>query len=254
MKVLSLGAGVQSSALYALYINDYLPDPPEIAIFADTGAEPKSVYDWLKTLKDFGSHKIPIHIVSRGNLEQDLLKPKTRFSAVPWFMANGIGKRQCTNDYKIRPIRDHVKTLLGIKTGRELRDPVEMIIGISIDEIYRMKASPLKWIKNVYPLVMTLQWRRQNCEEYIQNIGLGKPPRSACVFCPYHSDQEWQRLKEDPDEWKRAVAVDIAIRHQPRFRKKQYAHRSLKPLEEVTFTDTAQIDMFNNQCEGMCGV
>ena len=38
---------------------------------------------------------------------------------------------------------------------------------------------------------------------------------------------------------------------------KQYLHRSCKPLDEVDFRnleDKGQLNMFNNECEGMCGV
>ena len=36
---------------------------------------------------------------------------------------------------------------------------------------------------------------------------------------------------------------------------KNYTHRSCKPLDEVNFNpDDNQLDMFNNECEGMCGV
>ena len=31
-------------------------------------------------------------------------------------------------------------------------------------------------------------------------------------------------------------------------------HRSCKNLDEVKFKDDEQLDLFNNECEGMCGV
>lgn len=36
-----------------------------------------------------------------------------------------------------------------------------------------------------------------------------------------------------------------------------FLHRSCKPLSEVDFSteeERGQLDMFNNECEGMCGV
>ena len=45
VRVLSLGAGVQSSTLAFLYQNGVLKPAPHFAIFADTQTEPKAVYD-----------------------------------------------------------------------------------------------------------------------------------------------------------------------------------------------------------------
>lgn len=46
MKILSLGAGVQSSTL-ALMCEAGEIEKPDYAIFADTGWEPRHVYQWL---------------------------------------------------------------------------------------------------------------------------------------------------------------------------------------------------------------
>jgi hypothetical protein len=52
--------------------------------------------------------------------------------------------------------------------------------------------------------------------------------------------------------------VDKAIRNPGRgLRGQQFMHRSCVPLDEVdlsTAADHGQVDMFNNECEGMCGV
>ena len=40
-------------------------------------------------------------------------------------------------------------------------------------------------------------------------------------------------------------------------REKQYVHRSRVPLGKVDFRnleDLGQLNLFNNECEGMCGV
>ena len=33
-----------------------------------------------------------------------------------------------------------------------------------------------------------------------------------------------------------------------------YLHNSLKPLDQIDFTSQKQVDLFNNECEGMCGI
>ena len=50
LRVLSLGAGVQSSTLALMIHKGEIP-MVDCAIFADTQAEPPKVYDWLKFIK-----------------------------------------------------------------------------------------------------------------------------------------------------------------------------------------------------------
>jgi len=84
------------------------------------------------------------------------------------------------------------------------------------------------------------------------------PPKSSCLGCPFHDDAYWRRLKADsPEEFADTVAVDKAIRDMPGFDHEQYLHRSLMPLDEVdlsTEEDRGQMDMFDGDCEGYCGV
>ena len=49
--VLNLGAGVQSSCLALMAAMGEVKPMPDFAVFADTQAEPKSVYDWLDWLE-----------------------------------------------------------------------------------------------------------------------------------------------------------------------------------------------------------
>lgn len=94
---------------------------------------------------------------------------------------------------------------------------------------------------------------------WLEKRGYPRPPRSACTFCPYRTDEQWQQMKsEEPEAFADAVAIDESIRGgyiNNSFA--LYVHRSQKPLAEVDFRsaeDMGQINMFNNECEGMCGV
>jgi hypothetical protein len=118
LRLLSLGAGVQSTALALMAIDGTL-DRLDGAIFADTGWEPRRVYDHLaqlgKALEDAG---IPLYLVSGGNLRNDSLDPAHRYASVPYFVRNpdgseGMGRRQCTSEYKLSPINRKVRELLG---------------------------------------------------------------------------------------------------------------------------------------------
>lgn len=64
-------------------------------------------------------------------------------------------------------------------------------------------------------------------------------------------------MKEnDPDSWDKAVAMDVLIRNGIKgTTEKLYLHRSMKPLTECDLDPNRdQFDMFDHECEGMCGV
>ena len=61
LRVLSLGAGVQSSTL-ALMIEKGEVPMVNCAVFSDTMGEPKAVYEWLEWLKKQLSY--PVYTVS----------------------------------------------------------------------------------------------------------------------------------------------------------------------------------------------
>lgn len=130
----------------------------------------------------------------------------------------------------------------------------EMLIGISMDEVWRMKPSRVQYIVNKFPLIDS-GITRQACLRWMEHRQYPKPPKSSCIGCPFHSDAQWRALTSE--EFADAVEVDRAIRNQPKFRGQQFMHRSLKPLDQVDFRtaeEKGQIDMFMNECEGMCGL
>lgn len=258
VRILSLGAGVQSSTL-ALMIAAGELQPVDAAIFADTGAEPLAVYRWLDELT--ANVPFPVFRVSAGNLAEAIMDNSgARFASIPAFIASkngGMGRRQCTNEYKLRPIQRKARELMGLKPRQLSKRPAEMVIGISMDEALRMTISKVKYLRNVYPLI-DAGIDRRGCVEWLKAHGFKEPPKSACTFCPYHNEAMWRDMKlNDPTSFAQAVAIDGALRNKARFRHQQFLHRSLTPLASVDFRNAAdfgQVDAFNNECEGMCGV
>jgi hypothetical protein len=233
LRVLSLGAGVQSTTTLLLAEEGRIESFDRI-IFADTQDEPQSVYEHLARLMD----RFPaIEVVTAGKLSDTFA---TDFTPVPFFTADGgMGQRQCTNQYKLRPIRQHLR--------RQGAKAVEMAVCISMDETWRMKDSGLKWCRNYWPLV-DLGWHRKTCEVYLEAHWPYPVPRSACTYCPFKSDAEWWDMRENhPEDWLAAVEMDRAAR------KHGYAHRSCVPLDEAVLRpeDAGQMVL---ECEGMCGV
>ena len=71
--MLSLGAGVQSTTLALLVAHGVVRSMPDCAIFADTGWEPNAVYDYLVWLMSPNVLPLSVHIVSAGNIRDNLL-------------------------------------------------------------------------------------------------------------------------------------------------------------------------------------
>ena len=273
LRVLSLGAGVQSSTLAFMMHKGEIP-MVDCAIFADTQAEPPKVYEWLEFIKKTVSY--PVHIVTWRNLEQDVLdasQGKYQAFTIPFYTKNketeqkGMLMRQCTADYKIKPVTKKVRELLGYKKGErvDLKEvKVEMLLGISTDELRRMRMNRLRYIDNQYPLINDFGMSRQDCIAWMKDNGYPMPTKSACYFCPFHSQSTWKEIKEnDPKLFEKAVQMDKQIRDQEKYKIKNkfkdelFLHRSCEPLDKA-LEDDGQLDMFdgfNSICdEGMCGV
>jgi len=270
---LSLGAGVQSSTIALMAAAGEITPMPKAAIFADTEAEPASVYKWLEWLER--QLPFPVHRVTNGSLTKRSLttfvnrktgKPYVK-SLIPAFIQNedgsqGLLGRSCTYDHKIIPITRKVRELALIKRGQSHLGAVQWI-GISFDEIHRMKPSRDKWAQHRWPLI-EMEMTRSDCVKWMEKNGFPKPPRSACVYCPFHSDNEWRRLKNhEPAAFAAAVQFerDLQQLHESkevnnRLNGVPFLHDSLKPLGEIDFSEDTTQGQFKwgNECEGMCGV
>lgn len=271
LRVLSLGAGVQSSTLLLMACKGEM-EKPDLAIFADTGWEPKAVYDWLEFLQQEAAKAgIPVHVLRGANIREDTLKGidssgrAYHFASMPFFTKDATGKvsmlkRQCTADYKIHPIRRFIREHLKAR-GVAYPKPgqVELWMGISADETTRMRLSDVKYIQNVYPLI-DRRMDRAACLRWMQANGYPKPPKSSCIGCPFHDDRYWRELKrESPEEFAEAVAFDEAIRNLSRLRDEVFVHRKAIPLKEVRLElpedqMTPLFDGMADECLGMCGL
>ena len=196
LTVISLGGGVQSS-LMALMANDGVFDRvPNCAIFADTKWEPSSVYAHLGWLS--GQLKFPLHVVDNGrNLREDT-KALTNHSDslnyvdFPVYLkgrngqADGMGRRQCTQHYKIRRVQNKIRELLGVRPRQRVPadTTVELWLGISTDEAMRMRDSRDRWIRNRYPLIEA-GMSRWDCLDWWEERYDRPLERSACVACPF---------------------------------------------------------------------
>ena len=181
LRVLSLGAGVQSTTLALMAAHGEIGPMPDCAIFADTQDEPADVYEHLRWLMSPNVLPFPVHIVTNGKLS-DKLKGGDEEARIPCFVgAGGLSKRQCTQNYKLRPIRRKIRELLGVgPRGHVTAGLVESWIGISTDEAIRKKPSGLAFVVNRHPLIE--KWMSRNdCKEWLVANGYPLPPKSACI-------------------------------------------------------------------------
>lgn len=81
-----------------------------------------------------------------------------------------------------------------------------------------------------------VQMDRQQCIQWIaENFPGHVPPKSSCIGCPYHSNNEWRALTEA--EFTDACLVDEALRNTRGLKHPAFLHRSCVPLADVDFTD-----------------
>lgn len=258
LKIISLGMGVQSTAVYLMSSMGHKLSRADFAIFADPQAEHPKTYEMLKWLLHWQKQNngIPIIVNDKRNLYKDIIngyKNGSRVASIPAHTENnGLVMRQCTSDYKIKPVIESSRKLHGLKPRQRMKS-TEMWLGISLDEIQRMKECTLHNINYFYPLIYH-NMSRSDCMNFFKENNFPVPVKSSCVFCPFHSDKFWTDLKKEKGEaWDMAVTIDKAIRVNPKMKEKQYLSRQCKPLDEADFQEN-QLDMFAEECEGYCGL
>jgi hypothetical protein len=339
-RVHAFGAGVQSMAIFESWAFDslFMTQPenvshdwkgffpegtPDLCIFADTQAEPQSVYDTVAEARSWCQDVgVPFEIVTAGDLahprvtkngtqsiftplftvstegrwehrlepvdpydlshwqqlsaqiglltdegsrgledivdatvREQLVAAMEARNAIPthdvalWIPPGEHGqlRRQCTSVFKVDPMMKRVYELADDR-------PIEIWLGISLDEIERMKTGPNERVTYFYPLVFNQkrhpdyavfgQMTRHDCEIYLEQIEF-KASKSACVFCPYRSDYGWAKMKRnDPAAFEAACEYDERMRH-ARPGHECFVHRSRVPLREAYFegADPSVIDL-----------
>lgn len=164
---------------------------------------------------------------------------------------NSMFPRQCTTNWKVREIR---RWLQAHRNGEK----VEQWLGITLDEVTRMKPSGVQYISNEYPFIEMIDrpWTRGMVMCWLQDNDLEIPVKSSCVFCPYHDRATWRKIKLSSNgDWRKALEVDEAIRDKrPGY--KCYLIPQRIPLAEADFRneeDHGQLSLWDTEeCEGMC--
>lgn len=238
LKVLSMGWGIQTWTLAAMMALDECPRA-DVLVFADTHHEGQGTYDFARQWAPWlGEHGLDVVTVEGKRTEVVLQDWRTNgavlipaYSVASKTGAEGQLRRQCTQSWKITPIRHWIREELTRRGAKPLPGAVECWQGISWDEAQRMRTSNVRYITNVYPLV-DRRMSRRDCIVWLDSHHLPVPPKSACTFCPFKSIAMWKELKRQGGaDWLEAVEVDMNVREK---RAKQhgllYVHPARKPL------------------------
>jgi hypothetical protein len=280
LHVLNLGAGVQSTTLYLMFMKGELRPQLDCAIFADTGEEPAPVYrhlDWLSSLR---GPRILIRTI--GRLGDHLLLGRNstgqQFPSIPTHTADvqgvpkGMMSCQCTREYKLEVIEQAIRRELVRLRPREWSPAGEMFVnqyfGLNADEPDRAtrvrdRFVDVPWSTPSFPLIR-LGMTRADCVAWLKRYGVPhEVPPSACVICPFRKNSDWKWLRDhDPAGFKRAVEIDATLRL-PRVSANRnlcqnlYLHRSCLPLGEVSLDNSDSTESpagFQHEGGGICKV
>jgi len=213
LKVFSFGGGVQSTACMVLAAQgkiDY-----KVFLFADTGDEHPETYDYLENVhKPFAEkHGLELHCLKRTwrdgsqySIRENIDRLKSAIP-IPVYLESGMPRqRHCTADWKINVVYKWEK-----QHGATGDSPALCGLGISTDEIQRIRTSIKDFQINDYPLI-DLRLTRNDCHRIVKEAGLPQAPRSACFYCPYHSTDYWLDLREQrPDLFEQAVELEAEM-------------------------------------------
>lgn len=278
--ILNLGAGVQSTTLYLMSMEGAV-QKFDYAIFADTQEEPGPVYEHLQWMQSLNGP--PILVRTKAKLGDDLMHGRNSaggsFTSIPAYTSlhdgspRGRTRRQCSNEYKVVVIERAIRRdVLGLKPRQRIPKgvTVHQYFGISLDE--KSRATRLWERYHIdhamigvphFPLI-DKQFSRANCLDWLAGRVPHQVPRSACTFCPFHNDAEWQHLKDGGGaDWDRIVQIDRALRTpgvivNRTLEEKLYLHTACKPIDEIDFkprVNRKEMQLgFGVECEGVCGV
>ena len=207
--VLSLGGGVNSTALLIGLVQKCTP--PDLILFADTGAEHERTYVHLDEMDAWLAKQGMDPVVRVNNaaregfphksLEDECINNKTLPSLA-------FGFKGCSVKWKRQPMDRYVKTWEPAIKHWETGGRVTRLIGIDAGERHRGQIPDDNKFIYKFPLI-DWYWGRDECIAAIEGAGLEPPGKSACWFCP--ASRKWEIIElanKRPDLFERAVKME----------------------------------------------
>ena len=225
----SCGGGTQSAAIAALIVQGRLPKP-DLAAIVDTEREKTSTWEYYDAVlkPELGKVGVTLHRVPKSDFATVDLYRDGEALLLPVFTTQGgaPGKlpTYCANEWKRRV---HQRWLRAQGVTK-----CDVWIGISVDEMRRMRFSSEPWYRHQYPLI-DLRLRRSDCLRIVREVGWPAPPRSACWMCSNMGNAEWREMKTNhPADFAKACALEVELRQKDPY---AWLHESCRPLTEVDF-------------------
>lgn len=258
--VISNGRGVQSWTMICMSLLGDLP-PFDVALHSDTRWELDATYafknKWDTWAADRGGRMVDVSIdksVTDSALNARYIPVHTTLALKNGKTKNGKAFRVCTHRWKVIPMRRWITAELKRMNIKRKPGVVEQWMGISMDEIQRVKPSRVKYIVNRYPLIEK-RMTRQDCENYLTAHGIEVPPKSACWFCPLRGRDAWRHMRDTyPDDFQKAVDLDRLIRH-ARAPYDLFLHYLHKPLLDAVGSASPSAESepeTQDECSGVC--
>lgn len=260
LNVFAFGGGVQSTAALVLAARGELDI--QTFLFCNVGedSEHPRVIDYFRDVSqpyatEHGIQLEELRRIKRDGEPETLYERLTRRSRtidIPVRMtpSGAPGHRNCTKDFKILVMAKWLK-----QQGATPEEPADVSLGITVDEHQRMADSRVDHITNRYPLVR-LRLTRADCLQIVADEGLPEPPKSACWFCPFKTNEQWRRMaREEPELFDEAAELEALLnaRREDIGRDPAYLSRFLKPLPEVAENPQATLFDDGDACEsGYC--
>jgi hypothetical protein len=232
MIVWSYGGGIQSVAIAVLIREGALPKP-DLAVIADTSREVGTTWDYLYGVTQPYLTPIGLKIeVAPHTMARVDLYDATGLTLIPAYTSEGRKSSFCSGEWK----RDVVERWIRLQGVKEC----DSWIGYSIDEQRRVKGDHRPWCHLKYPLCEK-RISRAMCRRIIEAAGLPVPKKSRCFMCPHQTAEEWQEIKERPEEFAAAVALEKAINANDPQQKGLFLYSGRVPLEMADFA-AAEMD------------
>ena len=268
MKILSCGAGMQSTALALISCakapgkESGFPKVPiyDAIIYCDLGIEPAWVPKQVQFIENAcKAAGIPFYIL-QSDLYRDYMQDfgTRRVAAMPFWTLDEedkpgrISRRSCTVDYKIVMIQKFVRyKLLGYRPYQRLKPEDigthELHIGFSNEESNRSFPSRHKMFENRFPLI-EMEWERKDCYRYNLEVWGLDSKASACLVCPFHRNYFFQHIKHNfPRDYASVVNFDDMLEaRQPmsNIRNRVFLSRSRKRIRDLTPEDCNDAQTF----------
>lgn len=158
---------------------------------------------------------------------------------LPLYGSNGGQLRQtCTEKYKVRAIRQQLRRM-GAQTALTH-------LGLTLDEVHRMKGSDKKWHQHYYPLIATFQMYRAMVHAELAKRNIPWLVSTECDGCPHKGRHRW--LRTGPE------TIQELTEFEAQFGGEFFLTDQRVPLPEALnkFND-GQLSFFDSCDGGYCG-